>query len=168
MPDFSRPPDRIRLLPRAEQAISGLGMLLAPIAARIALALPFLRSGRTRWDGFATLSPGTIYLFEDQFKLHLFGRLYAFPAPDQLAFVVGCAEIVLPLLLLAGLGTRFAAFGLLLMTAVIQLVFPEAWANFHLYWASLALAVMALGAGPLSLDRGFAWLRQRHRPTPAR
>lgn len=148
---------------RAQAFITRLGLMLAPIAARIALALPFLRSGRTRWDGFLQISPGTAFLFEEQFKLHILGHLYAFPAPDRVAFVVGCAEILFPVLLLVGLATRFSAFGLLIMTATIQLVFPEAWANFHLYWASLALAIMALGAGPISLDHGLVWLRKQRR-----
>jgi putative oxidoreductase len=38
------------------------------------------------------------------------------------------------------------------MTGVIQLVVPEGWANFHLPWAALAVAIIALGPGPLSLD----------------
>ena len=149
------------LVDRLQEGITKFGMALGPIAARIALALPFFRSGLTRWSASLAISPGTTYLFEEQFKLHIFGRLYGLPAPDQLAYVVGSAEIILPLLLIAGLATRFAAFGLLMMTAIIQLVFPGAWANFHLYWASLALTIMALGAGPLSLDHGIGRLRQR-------
>jgi len=39
------------------------------------------------------------------------------------------------------------------MTGVIQLVVPEGWANFHLPWAGLAPAIIALGPGVLSLDR---------------
>jgi putative oxidoreductase len=39
------------------------------------------------------------------------------------------------------------------MTGVIQLVFPDGWANFHLYWASLAVGIMAIGPGALSLDQ---------------
>lgn len=144
--------------------IAAVGRALAPPVVRLALALPFLRSGITKWDGFLSLSPGAEYLFEEQFKLHLFGAAYDFPAPDKLAFVVGCAEIVLPILLLLGLGTRLAAFGLLFMTAVIQLVAPDGWVNFHLYWAALALAAMALGGGAVSLDhllarRPFAGVR---------
>lgn len=135
--------------------------------ARIALALPFLRSGLTRWDGFLSLSPATRYLFEEQFKLHLLGRSYALPAPDELAYVVATAEILLPVLLLIGLGTRLAALGLLVMTGVIQLVYPDGWANFHLYWASLALAVMALGPGPLSVDHRLASLLRRGQSTPS-
>lgn len=168
MTDSASHPAGALLVHRAQERITKLGLALGPIAARFALALPFLRSGRTRWDGFLTISPGTAYLFEEQFKLHIFGRLYAFPAPDQVAFIVGCAEIILPVLLLVGLATRFSAFGLLIMTAVIQLVFPEAWVNFHLYWAALALAIMALGAGPISLDHGLEWLRQRRRRIPLR
>lgn len=144
---------RFSWLARIHEALAYFGAALAPIAVRIALALPFLRSGLTRWDGWFSLSPATTYLFEEQFQLHLFGAQVAIPWPDQVAWLVACAEIALPVLLLAGLATRAAAFGLLIMTAVIQLVFPDGWANFHLYWAALALAAVALGAGPLSLDR---------------
>lgn len=138
--------------------IARLGLILAPPVARIALALPFLRSGLTRWDGFLSISPATDYLFEEQFKLHIAGRVFDFPAPDTLAFLVGSAEITLPALLLLGLATRMSALGLLIMTGVIQLVFPDGWINFHLYWAALALAVMALGPGYLSIDY---WLQRK-------
>jgi len=135
------------------RALATLGQLAAPPVVRLALGLPFLRSGLTRWDPFPSLSVGTRYLFESQFKLHLFGALVDLPAPLLLAYLTAIAEIVLPVLLFLGLATRFASFGLLLMTGVIQLIAPEGWANFHLYWAGLALALLALGAGPLSADR---------------
>ncbi|UPG92659.1 DoxX family protein [Luteibacter aegosomatissinici] len=147
---------RFSWLGRIHGALTHIGAALAPIAVRIALALPFLRSGLTRWDGWFSLSPATTYLFEEQFQLHVFGAQVAIPWPDQVAWLVACAELALPVLLLAGLATRAAALGLLIMTAVIQLVFPDGWANFHLYWAALALAAMALGAGPLSLDWLFS------------
>lgn len=136
---------------RLAALVGRIGMIVAPPIVRIALALPFLRSGLTRWDGFLSLSVGTQFLFEEQFKLHLFGAEYGFPMPDTVALLTAIAEILLPLLLIAGLATRFAGLALLVMTAVIQLVFPDGWMNFHLYWAALALAVMALGPGPLSL-----------------
>jgi putative oxidoreductase len=133
-------------------SIAGFASLAAPPVCRIALALPFFRSGLTRWDSFLSLSPGTVYLFEEQFKLHLFGRLYAFPFPLACAYVVGAAEVLLPVLLVFGLATRAAAAGLLIMTAVIQLANPSGWANFHLYWFAIGLAIIALGGGRLSLD----------------
>lgn len=149
--------------------VSLIGLAVAPPVVRVALALPFLRSGLTRWDGFLQLSVGTQFLFEEQFKLHIFGNLYGFPAPDTIALLVGCAEIVLPALLLAGFATRLVGLALLIMTGVIQLVFPDGWVNFHLYWTALALAVMALGPGPLSLDYLMSRLiaRPRKRNAPA-
>jgi putative oxidoreductase len=133
--------------------LKAVATVVAPPALRIALSLPFFRSASTRWDGFLSLSQGTIFLFEEQFKLHIFGRLYSFPAPLVCAYLVGISEIVLPALLVIGLATRFSAAGLLVMIGVIQLTYPEGWRNFHLYWAALALGIMALGPGPLSLDR---------------
>lgn len=147
------------ILARALDWVQHIGAAAAPPMARIALALPFLRSGLTRWDGFPTLSPATTFLFEEQFQLHVLGGTYGLPWPGVLAYGVGCAEIILPVLLIVGLASRLSAFGLLLMTGVIQLVFPEGWANFHLYWAALALCVMALGPGRLSLDHLAQWHR---------
>ena len=128
------------------------GMMIAPPVARIALALPFFRSGLTRWDGFPKLTDATIYLFEEEFKLHIFGGEYSIPSPDVVAFATGMGEIILPTLLVIGVATRISALGLLAMTGVIQLVVPDGWINFHLYWAALALSIIAIGPGPLSLD----------------
>jgi putative oxidoreductase len=134
------------------RGLAWIAHLVAPLVLRIALALPFYRSGLTKWDGFLSLSPSATYLFQEEFKLHIFGGTYGFPAPSVVAFLSASAEIVLPILLVLGLATRFAALGLLIMTGVIQLVVPDGWANFHLPWAAMAIAIMALGAGPLSLD----------------
>src|SRR5205823_9581177 len=142
-----------------ENALREITGLLARVAhvlvtplLRIALAVPFFKSGLTKWDGLLSLSPAAVFLFEDEFKLHIFGQAYDFPLPTAVAFFDGVAEIVLPVLLVIGLATRFSALGLLVMTGVIQLVVPEGWANFHLPWAALAVAIIALGPGTLSLD----------------
>ncbi len=134
-----------------------IAAIAAPLVLRFALATPFFRSGMTRWEGFLALSPSTVYLFTEEFKLHIFGGAYAFPAPATIGFLTGLAEIILPILLVLGFAARFAALGLLVMTGVIQLVMPDGWANFHLPWAGLALAIIAIGPGPLSLD----WLLGR-------
>lgn len=68
------------------------------------------------------------------------------------------------MLLVIGLATRFSALGILIMTGVIQLVVPEGWANFHLPWAALAVAIIALGPGTLSFDHLISAL---YRPTIA-
>ena len=159
------PPTATRAIGRVvRDTVGGLGRLataVAPPVLRIALAVPFFRSGLTKWDGFLQLAPSATYLFSDEFKLHIFGRLYDFPFPNLFALVDGVAEIALPILLVLGLATRFAALAIIVMTGVIQLVVPEGWANFHLPWAGLALAVMALGPGPLSLDHFIDGARRR-------
>jgi putative oxidoreductase len=140
------------VLREATERLARVARVVAPPVLRLALAIPFFKSGLLKWDGFLSLSASASYLFEDEFKLHLFGQAYDFPFPAVFAYVDGVAEIVMPLLLIAGLATRFSALSLLVMTAVIQLVVPEGWANFHLPWAALAIAIIALGPGPLSLD----------------
>jgi putative oxidoreductase len=112
------------------------------------------------------LAPSTLYLFEEEFRLHILGHAYAFPAPDTVALLTAVAEMTLPTLLLLGLATRWAALGLLVMTGVIELVAPEGGLNFHLPWAAIAVAIIALGPGPLSLDRliAGAWNRRYRLP----
>jgi len=138
--------------------LQNIAVVVAPLALRIALAVPFYSSGLTKWTGFLSLSPAAQFLFEEQFKLHIFGGLYDLPAPGLLAWFDGAAEIVLPIFLVVGFATRLSALGLLVMTGVIQLVVPDGWANFHLPWAAMATAIIALGPGPLSLDRVLSWV----------
>lgn len=136
--------------------LSTSGKVLAPPVMRVALALPFLRSGLTRWDGFLHVSDATHFLFSQMFRLHILGGEYPIPFPGLVATLTAIGEITLPLLLIAGLATRLSALGLLAMTVVIQLVMPDGWQNFHLYWAALALGIMATGPGTISVDRFIA------------
>lgn len=138
------------------QWLATAAQMVAPPLLRIALAVPFFESGLTKWDGFLSPAPTAHFLFEEEFKLHIFGQVYNFPFPDTLALLDSVAEIVLPALLILGLATRLSALCLLVMTGIIQLVVPEGWANFHLPWASLAVAIIALGPGKLSLDHLIA------------
>lgn len=128
---------------------------LTQLVVRVALAVPFWRSGVLKWDGFLQLNDVAVLLFTQQFKLHLPGGPYDFPAPAVFAFASGVAEIVLPILLVLGLATRFAATGLLIMTLVVQLTVPTGW-PIHITWAALALALMAWGPGRISLDHFIA------------
>lgn len=140
-------PDRVETL---------LAKLFAPSLAslilRFALAVPFFKSGLTKWDGFLQLSDTPLLLFTEEFKLHLFGQTFDYPFPALMAWGSSIGEIVLPILLVLGLFTRLSAFGLLVMTAMIQLTIPDGWANFHLPWAAMAIAIIVIGAGKVSLD----------------
>jgi putative oxidoreductase len=139
------------LLDRLAPALAPLALL----ALRFGLAVPFFRSGLTKWEGPGRISDSAIYLFREEFRLHLFGYELPYPMPVLMAHASGIAELLLPVLLVLGLGTRVAALGLLLMTAIIQITIPDGWANFHLTWAAMALALVSLGSGPFSVD---TWL----------
>jgi putative oxidoreductase len=120
---------------------------LVALLLRIFPALVFWQSGRTKVDGF-TIKESTWFLFEQEYALPLI--------PSDLAAVLATlAEHLLPVLMIAGLFTRLSAFGLLGMTAVIQIfVYPQAWAT-HGLWAAALLAVVAFGPGRWSLDRAL-------------
>lgn len=141
-----------RLIAMCYGQLRVIAAMIAPPVLRIALAVPFFKSGLTHWSGFFSLAASTTYLFENLFRLHILGATYGFPFPDTSAYLAATAEIILPVLLTLGLATRLAALCLLIMTGVIQLTVPDGWANFHLPWASIALAIMAIGPGRLSVD----------------
>ena len=132
---------------------------LTQFVLRIALATPFWRSGINKWDGFLQLNDVAVLLFSTEFKLHLPGGPYSFPAPEAIAFLVASAEILFPILLVLGLATRIAASALLVMTLVVELTVPDGW-PVHVTWAAMALGIMAWGPGRLSLDHWFG-LEQR-------
>jgi putative oxidoreductase len=133
---------------------------LAQLLLRIALAVPFWKSGILKWQGFLQLNDTAITLFTDEFRLHLPGGPYPFPAPAVFAFLSGCGEVIFPVFLVLGLGTRFAAVGLLLMTCIIELTVPDGW-PVHLTWAAMALAIAAWGPGRISLDHVLGDRRPR-------
>lgn len=124
---------------------------LVQFVLRIALAVPFWRSGILKWHGFLQLNDTAIDLFTEEFKLHLPGGPYPFPAPAVFAFLSACGEVTFPVLLVLGFGTRFAAVGLLLMTCIIELTVPDGW-PVHITWAAMALAIAAWGPGHISID----------------
>jgi putative oxidoreductase len=121
------------------------------LVMRVALAVPFWRSGILKWSGFLQLSDTAVALFTDEFMLHLPGGPYHYPAPTVMAFLSGSGEILFPILLIFGFGTRFAALGLLLMTAIVELTVPDGW-PIHITWAAMALGIMAYGPGRISID----------------
>ena len=120
---------------------------LLALGARLSMAGVFLMSGRTKVEGWLTVSGNTVSLFEEEYRLPLL-------PPELAAHLATYAEHLFPLLLVLGLATRLSAAALLAMTLVIQLfVYPAAWAT-HLGWATLLLYLIGRGPGALSLD---AW-----------
>ncbi len=116
------------------------------LAARLLLADIFYSSGRTKVGGE--------YLVPSDFAITLFEEEYALPIldPTIAAHMALYAETFLPIMLVLGLGARFAATGLLAMTLVIQIfVYPGDWMH-HLPWAVGLVAILLQGPGKISID----------------
>lgn len=82
-----------RLVERANTIVQAIAQpSLTQLVLRVGLAIPFWRSGVRKWDGFLQLNDVAVFLFSSEFKLHLPGGPYDFPAPGLVAFAAGSAE----------------------------------------------------------------------------
>jgi putative oxidoreductase len=133
---------------RVVAALDRIPYWLIALAARVFPAALFWQSGQTKvaeWH----LKLSTIALFQNEYQLPLID-------PSVAAYLSAFGELFFPVLLVIGLATRFAALGLLFMTAVIEIfVYPGAWPT-HGVWAACFLIVIARGPGALSLDHLIA------------
>lgn len=138
----------VGFISRAIDIMSAVPEWILALGARIAVGMVFWTSARLKVDGFA-LKDSTYFLFEHEYALPLI--------PSDWAAVLGTVgEHLFPLMLFVGLGARFGALGLLVMTAVIQtFVYPGAWA-LHLLWATALLYIIIRGPGLLSIDHLIA------------
>jgi putative oxidoreductase len=115
---------------------------------RLGVAAIFFLSGRTKVEGWFTLTDGTFELFRTDYALPLIPAVAA-------AWLATISEHLFSILLAFGLFTRVSAVALLGMTLVIEIfVYPDAWPT-HLSWAGLMLPLIAWGGGKFSLDRRF-------------
>jgi putative oxidoreductase len=115
------------------------------LLARVYVASIFFKSGLTKirdWES-------TLMLFEYEYEV-------PFLSFEVAAWAGTIGELVLPVLLVTGLLTRFSAVGLFVVNviAVLSLVdiAPAAF-NEHLFWGSLLVMILLQGGGVLSLDR---------------
>lgn len=141
------------------------------LALRLVMARVFFLDGQTRIDGPrlpldvldfnfslvlpAQVRPETFTAFLTQYP--------PLPIPPVLAaYTVSYAEFVLPILLVLGFATRFAALSLLVMTALISLyVMPQALLSAHIYWAGMLLVLLSQGAGQISVDAVIRYVARR-------
>lgn len=123
----------------------------AQLAARLYVAKVFFLSGLTKIRDWDT----TLALFADEYHVPLL--------PPELAAPLGTAgELALPVLLVLGLGGRFAAAGLSVVNVVAVLSLAEiaeAALQQHVFWGSLLLGLLLWGPGRWSLDA--LWQRAR-------
>jgi putative oxidoreductase len=130
--------------PQALRGILAHAQALALLVARFYVAKVFFLSGLTKIQDWST----TLALFETEY-------MTPFLPPELAAWMGTGGELLLPVLLVLGLGGRFAALGLSVVNvmAVLSLsdIAPAALAGHHL-WGVLLLAVLLWGAGRWSLD----------------
>jgi putative oxidoreductase len=125
-----------------------IGHSFLALVARVSIAAIFFQSGRTKVEGFLTITESTYELFRTEYKLPLV-------PPEIAAHMSASVETFVPVLLVLGIMTRLSAVVLLGMTTIIEVfVYPDAWPT-HLSWASILLYLIARGGGRLSLDRAF-------------
>lgn len=138
-------------------AASCVGWLASPLLLGVRLYVPwqFFKSGLLKlqaWDS-------TLYLFREEYHVPLL--------PPGAAAVAGTAgEIVFPVLLAAGLLTRYSAIGLSAVNVMAVVSYAhvllgegfEAALGQHYLWGSLLLVLAVFGPGRWSMDE---FLRRR-------
>ncbi len=135
---------RVRsLLQRGRRALD-FAAPIADLLVRLAVASAFFKAGMAKLANW----PATLYLFENEYAVPLL--------PPELAAVLGTGvELLLPVLLVLGLGTRFAAFGLFVFNIVAVASYPDLGAaglRDHMTWGLLLLVTVLHGPGKLALD----------------
>ena len=134
---------------RAVRALESL-QPLALLLARVYVAKVFFLSGLTKLRDWNI----TLALFQDEYQVPLL--------PPEVAAAMGTAgELVLPVLLVLGLGGRFAALGLSVVNVVAVLSLAEigeAALQGHVFWGCLLIGLVLWGPGKWSID---AWLKRR-------
>ncbi|MEM7679571.1 MAG: DoxX family protein [Pseudomonadota bacterium] len=121
-----------------------LGAPVFDLAARAYLAHAFFKSGLTRYNDWINGN------FDSQ--IFLFELEHPVPGldPETAAYLATGGELILPIILIFGLFGRFAAAGLLIMTAIIEFTYIHA--TEHILWAFLAASIFIKGPGVISLD----------------
>jgi putative oxidoreductase len=139
----------LQLWTRLSSALDAL-QPAAALAARIYVGQVFFLSGLTKIRDWDT----TLALFADEYKVPLL-------PPAMAAFMGTSGELVLPVLLVLGLGGRFAALGLSVVNAVAVISLAEiapAALQQHVFWGALLAGLAIYGPGRWSLD-AMVWPR---------
>jgi putative oxidoreductase len=139
----------LQLWTRLSSALDAL-QPAAALAARIYVGQVFFLSGLTKIRDWDT----TLALFADEYKVPLL-------PPAIAAFMGTAGELVLPVLLVLGLGGRFAALGLSVVNAVAVISLAEiapAALQQHVFWGALLAGLAIYGPGRWSLD-AMVWPR---------
>jgi putative oxidoreductase len=143
---------------------------LVALGLRLLMARVFFFDGQAKVTG--SLLSFDLYNFNFsmvlpmQVKAETFSAfLTAYPPlavpPVLAAYALTYAEFALPILLVLGFATRFAALGLLLVTAMQFYLMPAGLWTAQVYWAGILLVLLSRGAGALSIDQIIRLIARR-------
>jgi putative oxidoreductase len=136
--------ERIAILGRSGTRALDFAAPAVDLLLRLWVANVFFKSGLTKIANFDS----TISLFENEYAV-------PFLPPELAAYLGTGAELVLPIFLALGLGTRLAAMALFVFNIVAVISYPDlspAGRNEHIYWGILMLVTIVHGGGKLALD----------------
>lgn len=132
------------------------------LALRLVIARVFFFDGQSRIDGMRLPLTWRDFDFSIVLPMQVKGEtVTAFltqvpplPLPPVLAaWTIAGAEFIFPIVLVLGFATRFSALALLGLTVVFQFFLaPQALWTAHIYWASMLLVLISMGAGQISID----------------
>jgi putative oxidoreductase len=137
---------RPRALALSLAAIGGLDRLspAVDLAIRVFVASVFFKSGLTKIASWSS----TLALFENEYAVPLL--------PPELAAVLGTGvELIFPVLLVLGLGSRLSAGVLFVFNVIAVASYPdlgEVGLRDHQMWGLLLVVTLLHGPGALSLD----------------
>lgn len=117
---------------------------IADMGLKLWVANVFFKSGLTKIESFDT----TLMLFEDEYAVPLLSPVFA-------AYLGTIAELILPIMLVIGLGGRLVPLGLFLFNIVAAISYPDlssAGIQDHIIWGLMLLVLIANGSGWLSVD----------------
>lgn len=129
---------------------------IGDLVVRIFIAYIFFSAGMLKIQSWST----TLNLFTYEYHVPLL-------TPYAAALLGTVAELILPVLLILGLGGRFCILIFFVYNAVAAISYPFLWTpegsmglQQHICWGLLLMMLMLHGSGKLSLDH---WLHLRHR-----
>ena len=121
---------------------------LGDLAARLWIAQIFFKAGYVKIISWQS----TLFLFQHEFSV-------PFLSPYTAAVIGTTAELILPVLLVFGLGGRICIFIFFMYNVIAVISYPHLWTaqgvqglNQHINWGLLLALLMFHGSGKLSID----------------
>lgn len=121
---------------------------VADLAARLWVGATFFHSGYLKLQSWES----TKVLFSEEYCVPLLN-------PTVAAVLGTAAELILPILLIIGLGGRFIIFLFFILNVTAVVSYPHLWTeegqlglDQHIAWGLLLALLMTHGSGKLSLD----------------